>query len=48
MSEFIEMVHYYLGEAYLADGKKEKACEHFGEARDLGEITEEAFRRICG
>jgi hypothetical protein len=47
LSDFIENGHYYLGEAYLANGEKEKACEHFREALRSNDITNAELAERC-
>jgi tetratricopeptide (TPR) repeat protein len=47
MSDFIEQGHYYLAQAYLANKEKQKACEHFRQAFEFHEITEEVLKRNC-
>ena len=48
MSDFLELTHYYLGEAWLLKGDKAKACEFFQKAFERKEITTGHFRRRCG
>ncbi len=47
MSALIDKVHFYLGEAYLANGEKEKACAQFAKAMERGEIEEADYRARC-
>ena len=47
MDRFIDKIHFYLGMAYLKNGKQALACEHFDISEELGDkmLTEDLIKR---
>jgi hypothetical protein len=46
MDPFVDKIYFYLGQAYLKNGKKELACESFKKSNDRGDkmVTSELLK----
>jgi Tfp pilus assembly protein PilF len=47
MSPNVEKGHYYLAEAYRASGDKAKACEHYRQAAERNDISQDDLTKRC-
>ena len=45
--ELVEKADYYLAEAYLAKGQRQKACEHFQRSFNRNEMSRQEFNGKC-